>query len=88
MAWRIEVTETAKRSLAALDPGIAKRIVVFLRERVATAADPRALGKPLHGPLREYWRYRVGDFRIICDIRDELMRVLVVPIADRKDVYR
>lgn len=55
---------------------------------VAAAADPRALGKPLHGPLREYWRYRVGDFRLICDIRDEALRVLVLAVAGRKDAYR
>lgn len=64
------------------------RIVSFLKERLAAAADPRALGKALRGPLRQYWRYRVGDYRLICDIQDQLVRVLVLDIDDRKDVYR
>ena len=87
MAWRIEISETAKRNLAKLDRTIAKRIVAFLRGRLAAAADPRALGKPLRGPLREYWRYRIGDYRVICDIQDEVMRVLVIDLGHRKDIY-
>ena len=87
MAWRIEVAETAKRSLAKLDRTTAKRIVVFLSRRLATSSDPRALGKPLRGPLREYWRYRIGDYRVICDIQDTLMRILVIDLGHRKDVY-
>jgi len=86
LAWQIEVSETAKRSLSKLDRGVAKRIIVFLRERLGAAPDPRALGKPLRGPLREYWRYRVGDYRLICDIRDQVMRILVVDVGDRKDI--
>ena len=88
LAWRIEVSETAKRALGKLDRATAQRIILFLRQRLAPAADPRALGKPLRGPLREYWRYRVGDYRLICDIQDQVMRILVVEVGDRKDVYR
>jgi mRNA interferase RelE/StbE len=87
LAWTIEVSETARRSLAKLDRTVAKRITSFLRTRVAAAPDPRALGKPLRGPLREYWRYRVGDYRIICDIQDRILRILVIEIGDRKGVY-
>lgn len=87
LAWKIEVSDTARRSLARLDRGIAKRITSFLRERIASAPDPRALGKPLRGPLREYWRYRIGDYRLICDIQDRAMRMLVVDLGDRKDIY-
>ena len=87
MAWRIEISETAKRSLAKLDRTIAKRIALFLRGRLATASDPRALGKPLRGPLREYWRYRIGDYRVICDIQDAVVRILVVDLGHRKDIY-
>lgn len=87
MAWRIEVSDTARRSLAKLDRNVAKRIAAFLRERLASAPDPRALGKPLSGPLRQYWRYRVGDYRLICDIQDQVLRILVVDVGDRKDVY-
>lgn len=87
MAWRIELSETARSALAKPDRPIAKRITSFLKERLAAAADPRSLGKPLRGPLREYWRYRVGDYRLICDIQDQVLRILILDLGDLKDVY-
>lgn len=89
MAWRIELTESAAKQLAKLDKGEAKRITSFLRQRLAVLDDPRAMGKALTGPaLGTYWRYRIGDYRIICDIQDGMLRVLVVEIGNRRDVYR
>ena len=87
MAWRIEISETARRSLSKLDRAAAKRITSFLRERLAVSPNPRILGKPLHGPLRQYWRYRIGDYRLICDIQDQVMRILVLDAGNRKDIY-
>lgn len=81
------MTDTARKTLAKLDRQTAKRITVFLRKRVATDADPRAVGKPLNGPLGDFWRYRVGDYRLVCDIQDNVMRVLVVLIGKRDEVY-
>jgi len=63
-------------------------IIQFLRERVQTAEDPRQLGKPLHGDKGGLCRYRVGDYRLICDIQDERITILVVRVGHRKDVYR
>jgi mRNA interferase RelE/StbE len=57
-------------------------------QRIASLEDARSLGKALRGPLGEFWRYRVGDYRIVCDLQDEKLRVLVVRIGNRKDVYR
>ena len=88
MAWRIEIAESAERQLAKLDKQIARRITKYLRERIAPLEDPRSLGEGLKGLLREYWKYRVGDYRIVADIRDDVLRILVVRIADRKEVYR
>jgi mRNA interferase RelE/StbE len=88
LAWRIEFTEPAKKQLAKLDRTVAKRIASYLRERVAGDADPRTVGKPLKGELREYWRYRVGDWRVICSIEDERLVVLVLHLAHRREVYR
>ena len=88
MVWRIELTASAKRQLAKLDQTTAKRITAFLRERIAPLDDPRSTGKALTGPLGEYWRYRVGDYRAICDIQDAAVVVLVVEIIDRKEAYR
>jgi mRNA interferase RelE/StbE len=88
LVWRIELTETAAKQLSKLDRQTAKRITNYLRERIAPLDDPRAFGKALKGPLGELWRYRVGDWRIICEIRDDVMRVLVVRIGNRREVYR
>ncbi len=73
--------------MSKLDWQSAARITVYLRTRVSLLDDPRSLGHRLVGPLAGYWRYRVGDYRIICDIQDRLVRVLVVRIGHRRDVY-
>lgn len=88
MAWKIEYSETALRQLRKLDKNIAQRILEFMDKRIAPSEDARALGKALRGPLGELWRYRVGDYRIICEIRDLQLCVLVVRVGARKDVYR
>jgi mRNA interferase RelE/StbE len=89
MAWNIEFSIDADRELHKLDAQHAKRILKFLRERVANAENPRSLGKPLHGlRLGEFWRYRVGDYRLICKIEDDRLLVLVLRIGHRKEIYR
>lgn len=88
MAWRIELTETATKQLRKLGKTEAKRITTFLHERLAVVDDPRHLGKALTGPLGGLWSYRVGDYRVICDIQDVAVQVLVVRIGNRRDVYR
>jgi len=88
LAWRIKLTETAKKQLAKLDKTAAKRITAFLRERLGQLDNPRHLGKALTGPLGGYWRYRVGDYRIVCEIQDKEFIILVIEVGNRKDVYR
>lgn len=89
MAWTISYTETARKQLRKLDRSIARKMVDFMDERVAVKADPRSTGVALTGPLLGvYWRYRVGDYRIICDIQDGTLSVLVIEIGHRKDIYR
>ena len=89
MAWTISYTETALKQLKKLDRPVARRLGDFMDERVAGATDPRSTGKALTGPLLgSYWRYRVGDYRLICDLQDGTLRVLVLEVAHRKDVYR
>ena len=71
MAWLIEFDEAAKKDLSKLDKQTARRITTFLRERVAVLADPRSIGEALKGSkLGEFWKYRVGDYRIISSIED------------------
>ena len=88
MAWTIEYTDTAKSLLQKLDKPTARRIVDYMDGRIAPLDDPRSAGKALTGPLGGLWRYRVGDCRVICDIQDGALRVLVVKIGDRKNIYR
>ena len=88
MAWTIDYTETAKGQLKKLDKQTARRIVDFMDERIAGLENPRNTGKALTGPLGGLWRYRVGDCRVICDIQDGALRVLVVQVGNRREVYR
>jgi mRNA interferase RelE/StbE len=89
MAWRIELDPAADKELGKLDPQTARRILTFLHGRVAQLEDPRSIGEALKGSrLGEFWKYRVGDYRIISHIEDAAVRILVVRIGNRRDVYR
>jgi len=89
LAWRIEFEKQAEKELAKLDPAVARRILDFLEERVAGRDDPRSVGSALQGAkLGNLWRYRVGSYRIICDLQDDVCVVLVVRVAKREIVYR
>ena len=89
MAWRIELSGLAQRNLKKLDRQVAKRILVFLHGRLARLDDPRSIGQALKGSdLGQFWKYRVGDWRIIASIEDRNIRILVVRIANRREVYR
>jgi mRNA interferase RelE/StbE len=88
LAWTIDYAETAKGQLQKLDKQTARRIVNFMDERIAELENPRSTGKALTGPLGGFWRYRVGDCRVICDIQYGALRVLVVQVGNRREVYR
>lgn len=89
LVWTINYTESARRRLRKLDKQAARRILNFMDERIAAQEDPRNTGKALTGPmLGAYWRYRIGDYRIICDIQDGALCVLVIEIGNRREVYR
>jgi mRNA interferase RelE/StbE len=87
LTWRIEVSETAKKQLSALDRPVQERIRKYLRERVAPASDPRELGDPLRSNMAGLWKYRVGDYRIVAEIREKEVLILVVRIGHRSKVY-
>lgn len=89
MAWTIEYTDTVLKELRKLDRQNARRIVDFMEGRVAGRENPRSTGKVLIGVKGGgLWRYRVGDYRIVCDIQDAYLRVLVLQIGHRREVYR
>ena len=89
MAWRIEFLRSAERDLNRPDRPVRKRVLSFLHGRLASMGGPRTIGTALRGPdTGELWRYRVGDWRVVARIEDEVVRVLVVRIGHRRDVYR
>ena len=87
MAWTTEFTDSARRELRKLDRTTARRIREYLNNRVLASDDPRALGKALHGQLSGYWSYRVGDYRIISRMEDNVMTILVVRVGHRDNIY-
>lgn len=87
MAWQIEFTPEAEKQLSKIDRQSAKRIINFLSERIAPSEDPRTTEKVLRGVIRQFWRHRVGSYRIICKIEDDRLLILVVRVACRSEVY-
>ncbi|TAN12294.1 MAG: type II toxin-antitoxin system RelE/ParE family toxin [Burkholderiaceae bacterium] len=87
MAWTIEYADAARKQLRKLDRATAQRIYRYLSERVAPLDDPRGLGKALSGPLGELWRYRVGDYRVIAELRHDTLTVLVLRTGHGRDIY-
>jgi mRNA interferase RelE/StbE len=89
MAWRVELAESAAKQLRKLDPQVSRRILSFLRDRVAMLDDPRSIGEALRGKdFGDFWKYRVGDWRIIADLEHGVMLITVIRIGNRRDVYR
>lgn len=89
MAWTVDFERDAERDLDALDPQIARRILTFLHERVAQLDDVRSIGEALKGSkLGSLWKYRVGDYRVIVDIKDTTVTVTVVRVGNRREVYK
>lgn len=87
MVWKVKFDKLAEKDLNKLDKQIAVRILKFLNERIAKLENPRPLGESLKGQFEEYWKYRVGDYRIICNILDNTLTIIVVRVVNRKSVY-
>ena len=87
MIWKIEFDSDVEKDLKKLGHTAQKRVIKFLKEKIATEHDPRTHGKVLSGSLTGLWRYRVGDYRIIAKIEDDVFIVLVVKVGHRKDIY-
>lgn len=89
MIWTIEYHTLVQKEMRKITPEMRRRIRSFLQERLAALDDPRQTGTALQGSeLGNFWRYRVGDYRIICDIQDHKLVVLVVEIGHRREIYR
>ena len=88
MSWRVELSEQVRRQLQRLDREPRRRIERFMVERLTTEEDPRRLGAPLQGTMAGLWRYRIGDYRLLCRIEDGRCVVLALAVGHRREVYR
>ncbi len=88
MAWTIEFVPEAAKELRKLDRQVAALILKTLEERIATLDDPRQIGSALVGEHAGFWRWRIGDYRVIARIEDERITILIVRVAHRREVYR
>jgi len=87
MTWKVEFDDRARKELRKLDPQIQDRIIKWLRQNLATGKDPQRIGTSLKGRMKGLWRYRIGDYRIISQIQDENILILVIRIGHRRDIY-
>lgn len=87
MGWTIDYSDTVRSQLRRLGRDMAERVVDYMDDRVATRENPRSIGRALTGPMGGLWRYRVGGCRVVCDIQDDVLRVLVVRVGRRDRVY-
>lgn len=88
MAWAIEFLPEAAKELTKLDRAVAARIVKTLEQRIAELDDPRSVASALVGDHAGYWRWRIGDYRVVARIEDKRITILVVRVAHRREVYR
>lgn len=87
MAWKIEYADSVLKQLKKLDKHTAKQIVDYLEKKIGALDDPTTAGKPLSGDLATFWRYRIGDYRVICHLEKESLTVLVLRVSHRKEAY-
>lgn len=88
MAWTVEIGSVAEKQLRKLDRQTQRRILDWLEDRIEACKNPRHFGEPLKGGHKGLWRYRIGDYRVLCDIQDQRVVVLVLAIGHRREIYR
>ena len=88
MAWQIKLERRAHKALLKLDRATARRIITTLERKIQDSNDPRSFGSPLVGEWSGFWRYRIGDWRIIAKIEDDIVTIFIIRIAHRREAYR
>jgi mRNA interferase RelE/StbE len=88
LAWTVEISDVAEHQLKKLDRPVQKRILNWLADRIEGCKDPRHFGEPLKGNYAGFWRYRIGNYRVICEIQDDIVVVMVLNIGHRRQIYR
>lgn len=87
MAWTVEVSDYAEKQMRKLDKPIQKRLLDWLEDRIEGCKNPRHFGEPLRGEMAGLWRYRIGDYRVICEIQDQQLVVLALAVGHRREIY-
>ena len=87
MAWTVEVSNYAEKQLRKLDKPIQKRLLDWLEDRIEGCKNPRHFGEPLRGEMAGLWRYRIGDYRVICEVQDQQLVVLALAVGHRREIY-
>jgi mRNA interferase RelE/StbE len=87
LAWTVEVSDYAEKQLRKLDKPIQKRLLDWLEDRIEGCKNPRHFGEPLRGELAGLWRYRIGDYRVICEIQEKQLVVLALAVGHRREIY-
>jgi len=87
LAWTVEVSNYAEKQLRKLDKPIQKRLLDWLDDRIEGCKNPRHFGEPLRGEMAGLWRYRIGDYRVICEIQDQQLVVLALAVGHRREIY-
>jgi len=88
LAWKVEIADVAESQLMRLDTPVRNRILNYLHDRIESCKNPRHFGEPLKANKAGLWRYRVGDFRVICEIQDKRLVVLAIAIGHRREVCK
>ena len=88
MAWTVEVSDFAERQFRKLDRPVRDRLLDYLYDRIEGCKNPRHFGEPLKGEMAGLWRYRVGDYRIICKLEDNRLVVVALAVGHRREIYR
>ena len=87
MGWTVEVSNYAEKQLRKLDKPVQKRLLDWLEDRIEGCKNPRHFGEPLRGEMAGLWRYRIGDYRVICEIQDQQLVVLALAVGHRREIY-
>ena len=85
--YKVETTTKFRKGLNKLDPYIRKMIIAWIRKNLVDCDNPRIQGKSLKGEFEGLWRYRIGDYRIICEIEDEKLVILAIAVGHRNSIY-
>lgn len=88
MSYRVELSEAYKKAAKEIDKGAEMLILKWLNKNIEGSSNPRAFGKPLKGNLKNYWHYRIGNYRVIVDIQEDKLVILAINVGHRKSIYK